>query len=96
MNQGMDICLTCLKGEEWCFAVGEVGHISPDQPPPWQEVELPVPRRKKGRSGHRWKKGKEPVQAPAPMRGILDWLMDPKHVMLVNRHGKPIDAIPYT
>ncbi|MGH0144603.1 UNVERIFIED_CONTAM: hypothetical protein FKN15_003812 [Acipenser sinensis] len=36
----LDVCLTCLKGEEWCFAFGEVGHIAPDQPPPWQEVEL--------------------------------------------------------
>ncbi|MGH0174830.1 UNVERIFIED_CONTAM: hypothetical protein FKN15_069154 [Acipenser sinensis] len=33
----LDVCLTCLKGEEWCFAVGEVRHVAPDQPPPWQE-----------------------------------------------------------
>ncbi|MGH0134087.1 UNVERIFIED_CONTAM: hypothetical protein FKN15_054388 [Acipenser sinensis] len=44
-----ETCLTCLKGEEWCFAVGKVGHKAHDQPPPWQEVELLVP--KKGRSG---------------------------------------------
>ncbi|MGH0162001.1 UNVERIFIED_CONTAM: hypothetical protein FKN15_065472 [Acipenser sinensis] len=37
----LDVCLTCLKGEEWCFAIGEVGHIAPDQPPPWQEKEEP-------------------------------------------------------
>ncbi|MGH0129536.1 UNVERIFIED_CONTAM: hypothetical protein FKN15_058498 [Acipenser sinensis] len=37
----LDVCLTCLKGEEWCFAVGEVGHVAPDQPPPWQEREEP-------------------------------------------------------
>ncbi|MGH0117420.1 UNVERIFIED_CONTAM: hypothetical protein FKN15_034607 [Acipenser sinensis] len=24
----LDVCLTCLKGEEWCFAVGEVGHVA--------------------------------------------------------------------
>ncbi|MGH0116547.1 UNVERIFIED_CONTAM: hypothetical protein FKN15_014747 [Acipenser sinensis] len=35
-----ETCLTCLKGEEWCFAVGKVGHKPPDQPPPRQEVEL--------------------------------------------------------
>ncbi|MGH0122770.1 UNVERIFIED_CONTAM: hypothetical protein FKN15_004352 [Acipenser sinensis] len=35
----LDICLTCLKGEEWCFTVGEVGHVAPDQPPPWQVRE---------------------------------------------------------
>ncbi|MGH0136809.1 UNVERIFIED_CONTAM: hypothetical protein FKN15_013326 [Acipenser sinensis] len=56
-----ETCLTCLKGEEWCFAVGKVGHKSPDQPPPWQEVELLVS--KKGRSGGA-KKAKK--QAPAP------------------------------
>ncbi|MGH0145091.1 UNVERIFIED_CONTAM: hypothetical protein FKN15_006508 [Acipenser sinensis] len=33
----LDVCLTCLKGEEWCFAIGEVGHVAPDQPPPWQD-----------------------------------------------------------
>ncbi|MGH0125211.1 UNVERIFIED_CONTAM: hypothetical protein FKN15_048896 [Acipenser sinensis] len=37
----LDVCLTCLKGEEWCFAIGEDGHIAPDQPPPWQEKEEP-------------------------------------------------------
>ncbi|MGH0160588.1 UNVERIFIED_CONTAM: hypothetical protein FKN15_039645 [Acipenser sinensis] len=63
-----DTCLTCLKGEEWCFAVGEVRHISHNQPPLWQELELPAPKRKKGRNGHPWKKGKKPAQAPAPMR----------------------------
>ncbi|MGH0126693.1 UNVERIFIED_CONTAM: hypothetical protein FKN15_033089 [Acipenser sinensis] len=56
-----ETCLTCLKGEEWCFAVGKVGHKPPDQPPPWQEVELLVP--KKGRRGGA-KKAKK--QAPAP------------------------------
>ncbi|MGH0178371.1 UNVERIFIED_CONTAM: hypothetical protein FKN15_077219 [Acipenser sinensis] len=54
---------TCLTGEEWCFAVGKVGHKPPDQPPPWQEVELLVP--KKGRRGGA-KKAK--TQAPAPER----------------------------
>ncbi|MGH0141586.1 UNVERIFIED_CONTAM: hypothetical protein FKN15_042497 [Acipenser sinensis] len=42
----LDVCLTCLRGEEWCFAVGEVGHVAPDQPPPWQvreEPEHPAP-----------------------------------------------------
>ncbi|MGH0117673.1 UNVERIFIED_CONTAM: hypothetical protein FKN15_041865 [Acipenser sinensis] len=58
-----ETCLTCLKGEEWCFAVGKVGHKPPDQPPPWQEVELLVP--KKGRRGGA-KKAKK--QAPAPER----------------------------
>ncbi|MGH0125732.1 UNVERIFIED_CONTAM: hypothetical protein FKN15_052846 [Acipenser sinensis] len=56
-----ETCLTCLKGEEWCFAIGKVGHKPPDQPPPWQEVELLV--MKKGRRGGA-KKAKE--QAPAP------------------------------
>ncbi|MGH0145777.1 UNVERIFIED_CONTAM: hypothetical protein FKN15_006903 [Acipenser sinensis] len=37
-----DTCLTCLKGEERFFDIGKVGHISPDQPPPWQEMELPA------------------------------------------------------
>ncbi|MGH0188449.1 UNVERIFIED_CONTAM: hypothetical protein FKN15_029732 [Acipenser sinensis] len=26
MDQGLDGCLTCLKGEEWCFACAEPGH----------------------------------------------------------------------
>ncbi|MGH0138565.1 UNVERIFIED_CONTAM: hypothetical protein FKN15_011743 [Acipenser sinensis] len=42
----LDVCLTCLKGEEWCFAIGVVGHVAPDQPPPWQvreEPEHPAP-----------------------------------------------------
>ncbi|MGH0138564.1 UNVERIFIED_CONTAM: hypothetical protein FKN15_011742 [Acipenser sinensis] len=42
----LDVCHTCLKGEEWCFTVGEVGHVAPDQPPPWQvreEPEHPAP-----------------------------------------------------
>ncbi|MGH0132190.1 UNVERIFIED_CONTAM: hypothetical protein FKN15_066429 [Acipenser sinensis] len=37
----LDVCLTCLKGEEWCFAFGEDGHVAPNQPPPWQEREEP-------------------------------------------------------
>ncbi|MGH0174928.1 UNVERIFIED_CONTAM: hypothetical protein FKN15_073593 [Acipenser sinensis] len=37
----LDVCLTCLRGEEWCFAIGEVGHVAPDQPPPWQLREEP-------------------------------------------------------
>ncbi|MGH0129417.1 UNVERIFIED_CONTAM: hypothetical protein FKN15_038747 [Acipenser sinensis] len=44
-----ETCLTCVKGEEWYFAIGKVGHKAPNQPPPWQEVELLVP--KKGRRG---------------------------------------------
>ncbi|MGH0125877.1 UNVERIFIED_CONTAM: hypothetical protein FKN15_021764 [Acipenser sinensis] len=56
-----ETCLTCLKGEEWCFAVGKVGHKAPDQPPPWQEVELLV--LKKGRSGGA-KKAKKQASAP--------------------------------
>ncbi|MGH0121225.1 UNVERIFIED_CONTAM: hypothetical protein FKN15_071565 [Acipenser sinensis] len=42
----VDICLTCLKDEEWCFAIGEVGYVAPDQPPPCQvreEPEHPAP-----------------------------------------------------
>ncbi|MGH0175130.1 UNVERIFIED_CONTAM: hypothetical protein FKN15_073141 [Acipenser sinensis] len=35
----LNVCLTCLKVEEWCFAVGEVGHVAPDQHPPWQVRE---------------------------------------------------------
>ncbi|MGH0155805.1 UNVERIFIED_CONTAM: hypothetical protein FKN15_065106 [Acipenser sinensis] len=27
--------------QQWCFAVGEVGHVAPDQPPPWQVREEP-------------------------------------------------------
>ncbi|MGH0115631.1 UNVERIFIED_CONTAM: hypothetical protein FKN15_037954 [Acipenser sinensis] len=42
MDGGMDICLVCLEGEEWCFAIGEVGHVSPDCHPPHQEVEVEV------------------------------------------------------
>ncbi|MGH0143384.1 UNVERIFIED_CONTAM: hypothetical protein FKN15_000236 [Acipenser sinensis] len=33
----VDICLTCLC--LWCFLCGEVGHVSSDQTPLWQEVE---------------------------------------------------------
>ncbi|MGH0183510.1 UNVERIFIED_CONTAM: hypothetical protein FKN15_012179 [Acipenser sinensis] len=58
----LDICLTCLRGEEWCFAVGEVGHVAPDQPPPWQvreEPECPAPM---------WEEDEGSVR-PQPKRG---------------------------
>ncbi|MGH0133756.1 UNVERIFIED_CONTAM: hypothetical protein FKN15_067301 [Acipenser sinensis] len=62
MPQGdQETALTCLKAEKWCFAVGKVGHKAPDQPPPWQEGELLVP--KKGRSGGA-KKAKKQASAP--------------------------------
>ncbi|MGH0133920.1 UNVERIFIED_CONTAM: hypothetical protein FKN15_053896 [Acipenser sinensis] len=77
-----DTCLTFLKGEEWCFAVGKVGHISPNQPPPWQEVELSDLKKNKGRSGWPWKKGKKPAQGPVPKmvkpERPLPKRMDPK------------------
>ncbi|MGH0120900.1 UNVERIFIED_CONTAM: hypothetical protein FKN15_014084 [Acipenser sinensis] len=35
------VCLTCLRGEEWCFKVGEVSHVSPDcYHTPTQEEEV--------------------------------------------------------
>ncbi|MGH0165632.1 UNVERIFIED_CONTAM: hypothetical protein FKN15_049354 [Acipenser sinensis] len=58
-----ETCLTCLKGKEWCFAVGKVGHKPPDQPPPWQEVELLVP--KKGRRGGAKRAKKQSAAAAA-------------------------------
>ncbi|MGH0186386.1 UNVERIFIED_CONTAM: hypothetical protein FKN15_021373 [Acipenser sinensis] len=76
-----ETCLTCLKGEEWCFAVGKVGHKPPDQPPPWQEVELLVP--KKGRRGGA-KKAKK--QATAPGRG------EPVHP--APGRGEPVHPAP--
>ncbi|MGH0165197.1 UNVERIFIED_CONTAM: hypothetical protein FKN15_053086 [Acipenser sinensis] len=48
----VDICMTCLRGEEWCFEVGKVGHVSPDyyhSPPQEEEVELePQPQEEVG------------------------------------------------
>ncbi|MGH0131075.1 UNVERIFIED_CONTAM: hypothetical protein FKN15_044987 [Acipenser sinensis] len=67
-----ETCLTCLRGEEWCFAVGKVGHKSSDQPPPWQEMELPVLKKRK--SGGAKKAAK---QVPVPMR-VEPELPDPK------------------
>ncbi|MGH0157296.1 UNVERIFIED_CONTAM: hypothetical protein FKN15_043986 [Acipenser sinensis] len=71
----MDICLVCLP---WCFAVGEVGHVSSDCHPPTpggrggcpsRASEAPGPKRREGRSSQPRKKGKKPVQALAPPRG---------------------------
>ncbi|MGH0147444.1 UNVERIFIED_CONTAM: hypothetical protein FKN15_058940 [Acipenser sinensis] len=55
-----ETCLTCLKGEEWCFAVGKVGHKPPDQPPPWQEVELAQEKVRRQRGGKERRKQREP------------------------------------
>ncbi|MGH0122079.1 UNVERIFIED_CONTAM: hypothetical protein FKN15_010493 [Acipenser sinensis] len=55
-----ETCLTCLKGEEWCFAVGKVGHKPPDQPPPWQEVELAQEKVRRQRGGKVRRKQREP------------------------------------
>ncbi|MGH0138042.1 UNVERIFIED_CONTAM: hypothetical protein FKN15_065082 [Acipenser sinensis] len=48
----VDVCMTCLRGEEWCFEVGEVGHVSPDyyhSPPQEEEVEPePQPQEEDG------------------------------------------------
>ncbi|MGH0120422.1 UNVERIFIED_CONTAM: hypothetical protein FKN15_054758 [Acipenser sinensis] len=74
-------CFTCLKGEEWCFAIGKVGHKATDQPPPWQEVEPLIPKR--GRRGGA-KKAKK--QAPVPGRG------EPVHP--VPRRGEPMHPVP--
>ncbi|MGH0175394.1 UNVERIFIED_CONTAM: hypothetical protein FKN15_069471 [Acipenser sinensis] len=68
----LDFCFTCLKGEEWCFAIGEVGHIVPDQPPPWQEKEEP----------ERPERVREDLHPPKRMNalsseGVWDWLVEP-------------------
>ncbi|MGH0141891.1 UNVERIFIED_CONTAM: hypothetical protein FKN15_051274 [Acipenser sinensis] len=66
----LDVCPTCLKGEEWCFAVGEVGHIAPDQPPPWQEKE--EPERPLREDLH------PPKRTNAlSSEGVWDWLVEP-------------------
>ncbi|MGH0166246.1 UNVERIFIED_CONTAM: hypothetical protein FKN15_075109 [Acipenser sinensis] len=48
----VDVCMTCLRGEEWCFEVGEVGRVSPDyyhSPPQEEEVEPePQPQEEDG------------------------------------------------
>ncbi|MGH0116065.1 UNVERIFIED_CONTAM: hypothetical protein FKN15_023098 [Acipenser sinensis] len=48
----VDVCMTCLRGEEWCFEVGKVGHVSPDyyhSPPQEEEVEPePQPQEEDG------------------------------------------------
>ncbi|MGH0159546.1 UNVERIFIED_CONTAM: hypothetical protein FKN15_049389 [Acipenser sinensis] len=48
----VDICMTCSRGEEWCFEVGKVGHVSPDyyhSPPQEEEVEPePQPQEEDG------------------------------------------------
>ncbi|MGH0135331.1 UNVERIFIED_CONTAM: hypothetical protein FKN15_071396 [Acipenser sinensis] len=48
----VDVCMTCLRGEEWCFEFGEVGHVSPDyyhSPPQEEEVEPePQPQEEDG------------------------------------------------
>ncbi|MGH0123543.1 UNVERIFIED_CONTAM: hypothetical protein FKN15_018061 [Acipenser sinensis] len=68
----LDVCLTCLKGEEWCFAIGEVGHISPDQHPPLQKKEEP----------ERPARMREDLHPPKRMtalssEGVWDWLVEP-------------------
>ncbi|MGH0130692.1 UNVERIFIED_CONTAM: hypothetical protein FKN15_059189 [Acipenser sinensis] len=69
-----ETCLTCVKGEGWCFAIGMVGHKAPNQPPPRQEVELLVLKKgrrsgaKKARKQAPAPRGGEPVQ-PAPRKG---------------------------
>ncbi|MGH0145092.1 UNVERIFIED_CONTAM: hypothetical protein FKN15_006509 [Acipenser sinensis] len=65
--------LTCLKGEEWCFAVGEVGHVAPDQPPPWQERKEPEHPARVREDLHPPRQ-KNPVSS----EGIWDWLAEPE------------------
>ncbi|MGH0165426.1 UNVERIFIED_CONTAM: hypothetical protein FKN15_048611 [Acipenser sinensis] len=66
----LDVCSTCLKGEEWCFAVGEVGHIAPDQPPPWKEKE--EPERPVREDLHPRKRTNA-----LSSEGVWDWLVEP-------------------
>ncbi|MGH0116221.1 UNVERIFIED_CONTAM: hypothetical protein FKN15_000148 [Acipenser sinensis] len=68
----LDVCLTCLKGEEWCFAVGEVGHIAPDQPPPWQEKEEPERPARVREDLHPPKR-----TSALSSEGVWDWLVEP-------------------
>ncbi|MGH0149044.1 UNVERIFIED_CONTAM: hypothetical protein FKN15_017445 [Acipenser sinensis] len=74
----LDVCLTCLKGEEWCFAVGEVGHVAPDQPPPWQERKEPEHPARVREDPHPPRR-KNPVSS----EGIWDWLADPERDIMV-------------
>ncbi|MGH0190739.1 UNVERIFIED_CONTAM: hypothetical protein FKN15_050421 [Acipenser sinensis] len=60
LEVNQETCLSCLKGEEWCFAVGKVGHKPPDQPPPWQEVELAQEKVRRQRGGKERRKQREP------------------------------------
>ncbi|MGH0137178.1 UNVERIFIED_CONTAM: hypothetical protein FKN15_007235 [Acipenser sinensis] len=74
----LDVCLTCLKGEEWCFAVGEVGHVAADQPPPWQ-------KRKEPKHSARVRKDPHPPRRKNPVssEGIWDWLAEPERDIMV-------------
>ncbi|MGH0136777.1 UNVERIFIED_CONTAM: hypothetical protein FKN15_062065 [Acipenser sinensis] len=74
----LDVCLTCLKGEEWCIGVGEVGHVAPDQPPPWQERKEPEHPARVREDPHppRWKN-------PLSSEGIWDWLAEPDRDIMV-------------
>ncbi|MGH0172939.1 UNVERIFIED_CONTAM: hypothetical protein FKN15_070985 [Acipenser sinensis] len=68
----LDVCLTCLKGEEWCFAIGEVGHISPDQHPPLQKKEEPERPARMREDLH------PPKRTTAlSSEGVWDWLVEP-------------------
>ncbi|MGH0117993.1 UNVERIFIED_CONTAM: hypothetical protein FKN15_042768 [Acipenser sinensis] len=74
----LDVCLTCLKGEEWCFAVGEVGHMAPDQPLPWQERKEPEHPARVREDPHPPRR-KNPVSS----EGIWDWLAEPEREFMV-------------
>ncbi|MGH0164730.1 UNVERIFIED_CONTAM: hypothetical protein FKN15_073009 [Acipenser sinensis] len=74
----LDVCLTCLKGEEWCFAVGEVGHVAPDQPPPYQERKEPEHLARVREDPHPPRR-----KNPFSSEGIWDWLADPERDIMV-------------
>ncbi|MGH0122166.1 UNVERIFIED_CONTAM: hypothetical protein FKN15_042937 [Acipenser sinensis] len=57
MEKGMDICLACLKGEEWCCWRGRA-HLSRPTPS-MSRGGTAGPKKKKGRSGGFPEEGKE-------------------------------------
>ncbi|MGH0186532.1 UNVERIFIED_CONTAM: hypothetical protein FKN15_021867 [Acipenser sinensis] len=86
----VDVCMTCLRGEEWCFEVGEVGHVSPDyyHSPPQEEVGL-APTTVEMES--KLKLQQQPLEEPASLFPWCSWCGEQDHRWQACPEGLPAD-----
>ncbi|MGH0175428.1 UNVERIFIED_CONTAM: hypothetical protein FKN15_070451 [Acipenser sinensis] len=86
----VDVCMTCLRGEEWCFEVGKVGHVSPDyyHSPPQEEVGL-APTTVEMES--KQKLQQQPLEDPASLFPWCSWCGEQDHRWQACPEGLPAD-----